>query len=203
MKLRNMVLVLSLVLVTALAAGCGSGGESAGTNAGNANNVEDVLQNQIDAAEGKSETTEAETETTTKASSSIDFYSEGAEEETPDIYSTEGVDIDLTQMSGTMLYSQVNYMMYKPEEFVGKTVKVPGTFSAVYSEEAGRYYFGCLVADQAACCVLGVEFELPETYSYPEDYPAEGENITVFGTFDTYQEGQYTYCVLRNAQLVE
>lgn len=183
------IVIISCLLVLSLAAGCGNSADSGGTNAGNPNNVEEVLQNQIDAAEGN---TEATTERTTAAD----------EFETGDIYGTEGVDIDLTQLSGVLLYSQVNYMMYKPEEYIGKTVKVPGTFSAVYSEEAGRYYFGCLVRDRSACCVLGVEFELPEDYVYPDDYPAEDEEITVMGVFDTYVEGEYTYCVLRNATMV-
>ena len=192
---RNLIMLLTGCLLAALLlAGCGDG--ASGTS-NNPNNVEDVLQDRIDEAEGN---TEAETETT--KASDIAFYSPDEEAETPDIYSTEGVDLDLTQMSGTMLFSQVNYMMYKPEKFIGQTVKVPGSFSAVYSEEEQRYYFGCLVRDRSACCVLGVEFELPEDYVYPDDYPAEGEEITVFGTFDTYQQGQYTYAVLRDAKMV-
>ncbi|MDO4734100.1 MAG: hypothetical protein Q4A51_02445 [Lachnospiraceae bacterium] len=197
MKKKLLIMIAGCVFAALLMTGCGESTSGTG-NAGNPNSVDDVLQQQIEAAEGKNE---AETETSKQ--SDISFYNPNEEEETPDIYSTEGVDMDLTQMSGTMLYSQVNYMMYKPEKFVGQTVKVPGTFSAVYSEEDGRYYFGCLVRDKAACCVLGVEFELPEDYVYPDDYPAEGEEITVFGTFDTYQQGEYTYAVLRDAKMVE
>ena len=192
MKKKVWMLIAGCLFVAFLVTGCGDSGSSGA--GGNPNNVKDVLQERIDEAEGKTETT--------RAQSDIAFYNENEEPETPDIYSTEGVDIDLTQMSGTMLYSQVNYMMYKPEEFVGQSVMVPGTFSAVYSEEEGRYYFGCLVRDRAACCVLGVEFELPEELSYPEDYPEEEEEITVLGIFDTYKDGEYTYAVLRNAKLV-
>ena len=62
--------------------------------------------------------------------------------------------------------------------------------------------FSVAIPLKIACCVLGVEFELPEDYVYPDDYPAEGEEITVLGTFDTYQQGQYTYAVLRDAKMV-
>lgn len=29
-----------------------------------------------------------------------------------------------------------------------------------------------------------------------------GTEVTVVGTFDTYNEGQYQYCILKNAQLL-
>ena len=38
--------------------------------------------------------------------------------------------IDLTSMSGTMVYSEVLNMMMAPEEYEGKTVKMHGVFSA-------------------------------------------------------------------------
>ena len=47
-----------------------------------------------------------------------------------------------------------------------------------------------------------IYFILTDQYVYPDDYPAEGEAITVFGTFDTYQQGEYTYAVLKDAKMV-
>ena len=47
---------------------------------------------------------------------------------------------------------------------------------------------------------------MAEQLSYPEDYPEPGEEITVVGTFDSYQEeidgNYYVYLVLRNAHFV-
>ena len=42
---------------------------------------------------------------------------------------------------------------------------------------------------------------LSSTVVYPEDYPQEGDTICVVGTFDTYMEGEYMYCTLRNTVL--
>lgn len=52
-----------------------------------------------------------------------------------------------------------------------------------------------------ACCAQGMEFVLTDDYSYPNDYPREGDEITVTGVFDTYMEGDYMYCTLRDANL--
>jgi hypothetical protein len=55
--------------------------------------------------------------------------------------------------------------------------------------------------DATACCSQGIEFELTDDYVYPDDYPEDGGDICVVGTFDTYEEDGFTYCVLRDARL--
>ncbi len=115
---------------------------------------------------------------------------------------TQEYDVDLTALSSTMVYSEVYNMMVTPEEYVGKTIKMSGSFATFINEEDGRYIFGCVITDATACCAQGIEFELSDDYKYPEDYPKDGDTICVTGTFDTYQEEQFTYCTLRNARLL-
>jgi hypothetical protein len=107
--------------------------------------------------------------------------------------------IDLTALSSTMVYSEVYEMMYYPEKFVGKVVKAEGIFSDFYDEEKDKNYFGCIIMDATACCAQGIEFEPLPNYSYPGDFPNDGDMVTVEGTFDTYEEDGYTYCTLREA----
>ena len=64
------------------------------------------------------------------------------------------------------------------------------------------YYFSCIVPDATACCSSGIEFELKDSYKYPDDYPPEGAIIQVLGEFDSYKDGEYRYYTLRNAELV-
>ena len=116
--------------------------------------------------------------------------------------SAEGIDVDLTSLSSTMVYSEVYNMMATPEEYLGKTVKMDGSFALYHDEDTDKYYFACIIADATACCSQGIEFVLTDDYSYPEDYPEVGDDICVRGVFDTYQEGEYTYCTLRNADIV-
>ncbi len=115
---------------------------------------------------------------------------------------TEGVDIDLTVLSSTMVYSEVYNMMVSPENYIGKTVKMEGSFASYHDEATGNYYFACIIMDATACCSQGMEFVLTDDYTYPDDYPKDGGEICVVGVFDTYQEGDYTYCTLRNARIV-
>ena len=41
--------------------------------------------------------------------------------------------------------------------------------------------------------------KLEGDHTYPDDYSPVGEDICVTGVFDTYREGDYMYCTLRNA----
>ena len=48
---------------------------------------------------------------------------------------TGKVDIDLTRMSGTMVYAQVFQMVTEPEKYVGKRIKMKGVFSSYYDNQ--------------------------------------------------------------------
>ena len=111
-------------------------------------------------------------------------------------------DIDMTKMSVTMIYSQIFNMLIMPEEYEEKIIKVRGAFE-VYPDENNQVdFFTLTVMDATACCAQGIEFILTDDYKYPDDYPEPGEEVCVVGTFDTYKEGDYTYCTLRNARML-
>ncbi|MBR3018765.1 MAG: hypothetical protein IKH57_17065 [Clostridia bacterium] len=114
----------------------------------------------------------------------------------------EGIDIDLTAMSATMVYSEVYSMLATPENYIGKTVKMNGSFADYLDEATGNYYCACIIRDATACCSQGIEFVLTDDYVYPDDYPEVGSDVSVVGVFDTYMEGENLYCTLRNAVLV-
>lgn len=122
--------------------------------------------------------------------------------------SADGIDVDLTALSSTMVYSEVYSMMSFPDDYVGKTVKMRGQF-AVYqaTDENGAFipdqiYFACVIADATACCSQGLEFALAGEHTYPDDYPELGSEITVTGTFELYEDDGCLYCRLGNASFV-
>ncbi len=110
--------------------------------------------------------------------------------------------VDLTKMSGTIVYSEVYNMLITPQEYMGKTVIMNGLFNAYENSEGTEMIFGCVVLDATACCAQGLEFILDGEYQYPEDYPEYGSEITVKGVFDVYEKNGYKYVYLNHASFI-
>ena len=96
-------------------------------------------------------------------------------------------DIDLTKMSITMIYSQIFNMLIMPEEYVDKTIKVTGAFE-IYPNENGEIdFFTLTVMDATACCKEGIDFIWAGNHTYPDDYPEQGQEITITGTYKSFE----------------
>ena len=121
---------------------------------------------------------------------------------------TAAVDIDLTALSGIMVYSEVNSIISFPDNYIGKTVKMQGQFTIYQAtDENGTFipdkmFFACMIADATACCAQGLEFALAGEPVYPDEYPELGAEITVVGTFEWYEEDGCRYYRLGNASFV-
>ena len=113
----------------------------------------------------------------------------------------DGIDLDLTQLSSTMVYSEVYNMMEAPEKYVGKKVKMAGNFAVYTDAENNKNYYACLISDATACCAQGIEFEWKGEHTFPDDYPDENTEISVIGVFETYEENGYSYCRLKDAEM--
>ncbi|MBQ1375263.1 MAG: hypothetical protein IIY69_03165 [Clostridia bacterium] len=109
------------------------------------------------------------------------------------------IDLDLTELSSTMVYAEVFNIVNDPEAYAGQTVRMRGEFAVAEGEN--RNYYACIIADATACCASGIEFVLSGGYTYPDDYPAPGEEITVTGVFGTYEEEGMLFCELRDAYM--
>lgn len=188
---KQTCLLLTLILTLTLSA---CGGTSAPRNAtvNQTQTVSDLLDN---AAIDEPQTEQADVyniEKDTEVAAPVQPVSDTSDD--------TAYDVDLTQLGSTMVYSEVFNMMYAPEDYVGKTVKMEGSF-AVYEGE-GRNYYACLIADATACCAQGIEFVWAGDHVYPDDYPELGTTITVTGTFDTYMEDGMEFCQLVDAEIV-
>ena len=106
------------------------------------------------------------------------------------------VDVDLTALSSTMVYAEVNNMMVNPGDYMGKTIKMSGPYYARYYDMTDIYYHYVIVEDATSCCVQGLEFILSGEHCYPDDYPDERDAIEVTGVFKSYDELGKTYYYL-------
>jgi hypothetical protein len=95
-----------------------------------------------------------------------------------------------------MVYAEVFNMMTYPEDYVGLTMRMRGPYSPVFYDETGRYYHYVLIEDATACCSQGIEFVPGGDLSYPDDFPAEGENVEMNGVYSSYDELGTTYYYL-------
>ena len=123
--------------------------------------------------------------------------------------SADGVDVDLTVLSSTMVYSEVYNMLYfYPEDYYGKNVKMTGQFNVYqWVDESGivadmPVAYACIISDATACCAEGMEFVLKDDLAYPDDHPELGTEITVIGEFQSYEENGVTWYHLVNARMV-
>ena len=218
MKLKKtacLSVAVLLLLASPLAAGCGgAGGKKAALAPSDKNGVDAVLQQQMKDADAKAgagkDTRGAEEKPAgadkTPAPVSAQQMKE-MEEKIPrmDVYDEKliyaKVDYDFSKMNRNMMYTQIYNMLKTPDEFKGKVVWMLGTFGHYYDEKTGKHYYGCIVADAAACCKTGMEFSRRGVHSYPGNYPKVDEPIIVTGRFSSYKEGNQLYCELAEAEL--
>ncbi len=125
-----------------------------------------------------------------------------------EVTASEKVDVDLTVLSSTMVYSEVYNMLYfYPENYYGKKVKMTGLFNIYrWVDENGVMLdlpvsYACVISDATACCAEGIEFKLSGNLIYPDDYPELGSEITVIGEFQPYEENGIKWYRLVNARI--
>lgn len=107
------------------------------------------------------------------------------------------IDLDLTQLSSTLVYSEVYNIMTEPEAYLGKTIRMEGECLSAYYEPTDTTYYSVVIQDATACCAQGIEYVLSDG----QDYPADGNNATVTGRFESYDEEGTVWYHLVDASL--
>ena len=110
----------------------------------------------------------------------------------------ENVDVDLTKLSSTMIYSEVFNILQTPADYRGKTFKIRGTYMVSHDPQKDEYHHACVIFDATACCMQGMEFELVD-----ENYPSPDGEITLLGRFDTYTIQKIDNPILKDAKVVD
>ncbi len=137
---------------------------------------------------------------------SIGFYPASAlaekESMAAPIYDAGSIDLDLSDMSGTVVYAQIYQMAIYPEEYIGKIVRLSGWFDLFTDSSTNIVYTVCYIPDASACCAQGIEFVWMGNHDFAMDYPEAGTEIVVTGRFETYFEDGYEYMRLADAELI-
>ena len=123
------------------------------------------------------------------------------EEESTPTQAPSDVDLDLTALTSTMVYSEVFNMMMEPDAYIDTTVRIGGSCNIYQDPDTGKLYYACIVKDATQCCSQGLEFVLDEEQYSAEDYPENGEDITVVGKFATYEENGNQYLTILDSVL--
>lgn len=111
------------------------------------------------------------------------------------------VDLDLSRLSGTVVYAQVFNMMNDYENYLGKTIRMAGYYSYYEDLTWDVVYHACVIPDATACCAQGIEFVWGGEHAWPDDYPEEGTDILVTGRLDSYMEEDTVYLHLVDAEV--
>lgn len=147
----------------------------------------------------KADSTDVSKDTVTTNQQVQEAESTEAEAEEETVASDPSVDLDLTTLSSTMVYSEVFNMMMEPVAYEGQTIKMDGNCAIYTDEETGKTYYACVVQDATQCCSQGLEFLLDESQYTEEDYPKEGDPLVIKGTFTTYEEDGGTYITIKDS----
>jgi hypothetical protein len=121
--------------------------------------------------------------------------------ETTATHAPSKVDLDLTKMSATMIYSTMFDMLVMPEDYVEKNIKVSGWFETYTDPQTSELYYAVVVPDATACCQQGLEFVWKGEHKYPEDFPEVGADITVTGLYKLIENDGITYNYLEASKV--
>jgi len=103
------------------------------------------------------------------------------------------VDIDLSELSMTMIQAEYQRIISNSEDYMGKTIKVYGSYYILPLDNAGNIAHYVIVVSGDECCQMGFEFKRDSSYIYPDDYPSQNTMIQVTGTLDKHEQFGASY----------
>ena len=114
---------------------------------------------------------------------------------------TQRLDLDLSKMSNTVVYAEINNIQEDPSKYLGKTIRLRGLYAYYREPSTGVSYYACVIPDATACCMQGLEFVPAAEPQDPDNYLEDSTDITVTGRLEVYVEGSITYPHLVNASV--
>ena len=110
--------------------------------------------------------------------------------------------MDLTGLSQTLVEAQYEHILANSADFLGKTIRVIGTYFPLYMAQYDTTYHYVIIVFGDECCQLGFEFKRDGDYVVPDDYPAMNTLIEVTGVLDRYEERGISYLYIAVTELI-
>ncbi|MBE5808541.1 MAG: hypothetical protein E7317_09415 [Clostridiales bacterium] len=107
----------------------------------------------------------------------------------------QAVDLDLSQVSAVVAFAQVSDMYARPWAYLHSIVRVRGV-TGRFVKANGEACDMISVSDASGCCSQGLEFTLAGDLGTAGTY---GDEATVTGRFETYEEDGCAYIRLADA----
>lgn len=115
------------------------------------------------------------------------------------------IDVDLTSMDSTMVYSTVYQMLADGPSYVDQVIKMDGTYYSSTDPDTGQIYHFVIIQDATACCQQGMEFIWEDgSHVFPDEYPTDGSVVEVTGYYDCYKDdpnAPYVFCRLVDSKM--
>ena len=198
--MRRILYFVCCICLNVFLIGCGQSKNQMVVRQTTENAVDQIVKEQTKRTENNATSEQIEDIGTTEGDER--YISEYEKNDNNTTIQEEVIDYDLTSMSSDMVYSTVYQIMVNPNEYIGKIIRMKGQYYVSKDETTGLCYHCCLIKDATACCANGMEFIWGDgTHLYPDDYPKDGTDIVVQGSFETYTENDAVYCRLVNATL--
>ena len=102
----------------------------------------------------------------------------------------DGVDMDLSALNTLMAFAAIENITQAPEEHIGSTIRVTGSYFNFFSPDIEDYIHFILVADEGDCCVQGFEIRMMDGWTSPEEFPELETRIEVVGVYSFYGENE-------------
>ena len=111
-------------------------------------------------------------------------------------------DVDLTLLSTTMAQAEFQNISARSSDFMGKTIRVNGTYNSMFFDQTGNFYHYVIVVEGDDCCRQGFEFKLTDEDFALDDFPAQGTKIEITGVLSMYEELGMKYVYLAADEII-
>lgn len=103
--------------------------------------------------------------------------------------------LDISGMSYPMAYGQVYSMVMAPKRHQGQTLQIKGSYYGFQTAEGEEVHL-ILITDEAGCCEVGMEFVITGSPAWPQDFPPNNSIILLTGLMDTISHGDNLFPLL-------